>query len=347
MRECYPSQEDMKYGRHQPPVEQERHPMNVNQALEHASTLFIPEFMFGFGDQALAAERDQNEEAIHVLRDAWFEADNEPFSFDIIRDLADRNRALCDQMTEGAFDTRDQNLSRALSEADVFAGIAKMQNRRPATIAKEIEKSHGTMGVVYASKPIKGTVVGIDLETTGTAPSRGYIINVGWEIMDLTSTAQPHDAFSAMGGLPAKYAETGVPAEEIHHISYDMLADAKPFRENKELQAELLRVLKAHPFMAHNAAFEDAWLMLNLDGYAEGRKAGKIVPIDTRDICRSLDPEAKSLPWDQSPATLENWARRRGTLTAEENEKHLGLEDADLMLRTVQAEFIERNLFAE
>lgn len=321
--------------------------MNVNQALEHASTLFIPEFMFGFGDQALAAERDQNEEAIHVLRDAWFEADNEPFSFDIIRDLADRNRALCDQMTEGAFDTRDQNLSRALSEADVFAGIAKMQNRRPATIAKEIEKSHGTMGVVYASKPIKGTVVGIDLETTGTAPSRGYIINVGWEIMDLTSTAQPHDAFSAMGGLPAKYAETGVPAEEIHHISYDMLADAKPFRENKELQAELLRVLKAHPFMAHNAAFEDAWLMLNLDGYAEGRKAGKIVPIDTRDICRSLDPEAKSLPWDQSPATLENWARRRGTLTAEENEKHLGLEDADLMLRTVQAEFIERNLFAE
>lgn len=320
--------------------------MNVNQALEHASTPFIPEFMFGFGDEALAAERDKNEEAMKVLREAWFAADHEPFSFDIIRDLADRNRVLCDAMTEGAFDTRDPNLSRALSDQDVANGIAKMQHRRPATIAKEIEKSNGTMGVVYASKPVRGTVVGIDLETTGTHPSRGYIINVGWEIMDLTSTAKPHDPFTALNGLPDKYKD-GIPAEEIHHITYDMVADKKPFREDKELQAKLLKVLKTYPFMAHNAAFEDAWLMLNLDGYAEGRKAGKIIPIDTRDICRSLDPEAKSLPWDQSPATLENWARRRGTLDADDAEKHLGLDDADLMLKTVQAEFIERELFVE
>lgn len=321
--------------------------MNVNQALEHANTLFIPELMFGFGDEALAVERDKNEEAIKVLREAWFEADKDPFSFDIVRDLADRNRVLCDAMEQGAEDGRDQNLARSLSEQDVLNGIAKMQNRRPTTIAKEVEKAHGTMGVVYASKPVKGTVVGIDLETTGTHPSRGYIINVGWETMDLTSTAKPHDAFSALNGLPEKYAKTGVPAEEIHHISYDMVADKKPFRDDKELQAKLLKALKEHPFMAHNAAFEDAWLMLNLDGYAEGRRAGKIIPIDTRDICRNLDPEAKSLPWDQSPATLENWARRRGTLNSDENEKHLGLEDADLMLRTVQAEFIKRELFVQ
>ncbi|MGI6590183.1 MAG: exonuclease domain-containing protein [Eggerthellaceae bacterium] len=320
--------------------------MNVNQALEHANTLFIPELMFGFGDEALAAERDKNEEAIKVLSEAWFAQEKDPFSFDIVRDLVDRNRKLCDAMTPGAFDSRDPNLSHALSDEDVKNGIAKMQHRRPATIAKELEKAHGNMGVVYSSKPVKGTVVGIDLETTGTHPSREYIINVGWEIMDLTSTAQPHDAFSFLNGLPEKY-QAGIPAEEIHHITYDMVADKIPFREDDELQKNLLAVLTAHPFMAHNAAFEDAWLTLNLKGYAEGRKAGKITPIDTRDICRSLDPEAKSLPWDQSPATLENWARRRGTLDADEGEKHLGLEDADLMLRTVQAEFIKRELFAE
>lgn len=47
--------------------------------------------------------------------------------------------------------------------------------------------------------------------------------------------------------------------------------------------------------MAHNAAFEDSWFMLHIDGYAEARKEGKIVPIDTREICRRLDPEFRSL----------------------------------------------------
>ena len=97
--------------------------------------------------------------------------------------------------------------------------------------------------------------------------------------------------------------------------------------------------------MAHNAAFEDSWLMLNLDGYAEGRKAGRIIPIDTRDICRRIDPEYRTLPHDSRPATLENWARRRGTLKKDEKERHLGLEDVDLMFRTVEAEFAARNMF--
>ena len=52
--------------------------------------------------------------------------------------------------------------------------------------------------------------------------------------------------------------------------------------------------------------------MLNLKGYAEARKAGKIIPIDTRDMCRALDPEVRRMSWDQHPATLENWARGSG-----------------------------------
>ena len=99
--------------------------------------------------------------------------------------------------------------------------------------------------------------------------------------------------------------------------------------------------------MAHNAAFEDSWFKLHLEGYAEARREGKIVIIDSREICRRLDGEVKTLPRESSPAALENWARRRGTLGTGEVEQHLGLDDTDLMLRTVQAEFNEKNLFAK
>ena len=64
-------------------------------------------------------------------------------------------------------------------------------------------------------------------------------------------------------------------------------------------------------------------------------------------ISRSLDADARSLPRESAPAALENWARRRGTLAADANEQHLGLDDTDLMLRTVQAEFNLKNLFAK
>lgn len=87
--------------------------------------------------------------------------------------------------------------------------------------------------------------------------------------------------------------------------------------------------------------------MLHLDGYAEARRAGKIRVIDSRDICRKLDNEVATLPRESSPASLENWARRRGTLASNEAERHLGLDDTDLMLRTVQAEFNLKSMFAK
>ena len=189
--------------------------------------------------------------------------------------------------------------------------------------------------------------LGIDIETTGRAPERGYIINVGWEIMELTSDATPHDAEAHYCGLPEIYRESGVPLTEIHHITWEDIDNKTPFRENKALQKQILKLMKKYPYMAHNAAFEDSWFKLHLEGYAEARREGKIVIIDSREICRRLDGEVKTLPRESSPAALENWARRRGTLGTGEVEQHLGLDDTDLMLRTVQAEFNEKNLFAK
>lgn len=321
--------------------------MNLNEAIGHASTLFIPEFLFGMDEDMLEGERSVNEEALHLLTEEYFANPNPSFGFDLVLDLADRNRSISDMMppeTVGGDRSRSRNLPSSLSDHDIIRGIAALQHRRVETLEKEVAGMNATRGVLYGSKPAKGKFVGIDIETTSNSPDRGYIVNVGWETMELAEGAEPYDAESHYCGIPDQYEETGVPLAEVHKITWSDVAGKKPFREDKELQKNLLKALTSHPFMAHNAAFEDAWFLLNLPGYAEARKAGKIVPIDTRDICRSLDPEVKFMSWEAHPASLEAWAQRRGTLAADEAERHLGLDDTDLMLRTVVAELKERNL---
>ena len=322
--------------------------MNVSQALEYERQPFIP--MFIYGDHgAMESERQKGEEALKVLETEYFTAEGDPsFDFATVRDLADRNRDLCDQIGEARLrNVTPATLSRGLSDADTCAAIGKMQKRTAASVMREIRGDRDALGVAYARKPIQGTVLGIDIETTGRAPERGYIINVGLEFMTIESGAKPHDAHAAYFGLPQMYAEKGVPLADIHKISWSDVEGKQPFRENKAIQKAILAAMCAYPYMAHNAAFEDSWFMLHMDGYAEARRAGRILPIDTRDICRRIDPEVRTLPRDSRPASLENWARRPGSLAADANEQHLGLDDTDLMLRTVQAEFNLKNLFAK
>lgn len=322
--------------------------MNLNEAIGHASTIFMPEFLFGADEAMLEGERSTNEEALHLLLEEYLANDEPGFGFDLVTELADRNRSLCDMMgPESVQATRSPNLANHLSDDDILRGVAALQHRSVDRVAKEVEGMNATKGVLYGSKPAKGTFVGIDIETTSTSPDRGYIINVGWEVMELADGAEATDANSVFCGLPDQYEETGVPLTEIHKITWQDVSGKVPFREDKALQKQLLKVLKSHPFMAHNAAFEDSWFMLHLDGYAEARKAGKIVPIDTRDICRALDPEVRFLSWEAKPASLEAWAQRRGILAADEEERHLGLDDTELMFRTLIAELKERNLLKE
>ena len=321
--------------------------MNLSDAIGHASTIFMPEFLFGADEAMLKGEQAANEEALHLLIEEYYANPNPSFGFDLVIELAERNRSLCDMMgPESVQADRSRNLANHLSDDDILRGVAALQHRRAETVAKEVAGMNATKGVLYGSKPAKGTFVGIDIETTSTSPDRGYIVNVGWELMELADGAEPTDAHTVFCGLPDQYAETGVPLAEIHHITWGDVAGKKPFREDADLQKELLKVLKKYPFMAHNAAFEDSWFMLHLDGYAEARKSGKIVPIDTRDICRALDPEVRFLSWEAKPASLEAWAQRRGVLAADEAERHLGLDDTDLMFRTLIAELKERNLLA-
>ena len=321
--------------------------MDLSQAIECASALVFPGFLTD--DASLSAERMRNEDAISTLMSAWREvpAGKEPCDFELVRSLADRNRDLCDRYgIERLRNVNATTLARGLSAADLIHAVAVLQHRRDSQVAKLAGPDARDLNVAWVDAPVSGMVVGIDIETTDRDPARGYIINVGLEFMTVGPDAKPHDPFAGYFGLPEMYAEKGVPLADIHKISWSDLEGKTPFREDARAQKAILAALSAYPFMAHNAAFEDSWFMLHIDGYAEARKAGRVVPIDTRDICRRVDPETKTLPHEQRPASLESWARRRGTLKPHESERHLGLDDVELMLATVQAEFAARNMLA-
>ena len=225
--------------------------MNVSQALEYERQPFIP--MFIYGDHgAMESERQKGEEALKVLETEYFTAEGDPsFDFATVRDLADRNRDLCDQIGEARLrNVTPATLSRGLSDADTCAAIG-------------------------------------------------------------TSDAVPHDAEAHYCGLPDIYRGEDVPLSNIHHITWDDIDGKKPFRENKELQKQLLKLMKKYPYMAHNAAFEDSWFKIHLDGYAEARRAGKIIVIDSRQICRSLDADVRSLPRGARELGAPPWNPRR------------------------------------
>ena len=115
--------------------------MNLNEAIGHASTLFMPEFLFGMDDDLLEGERAINEEALHLLIEEYFSNPNPSFGFDLVLDLADRNRSISDMMppeTVGGDRSRSRNLPSGLSDADILRGIATMQHRRVETLEKEV-----------------------------------------------------------------------------------------------------------------------------------------------------------------------------------------------------------------
>ena len=71
--------------------------MDLSQAIECANAFVFPGFLTD--DASLSAERAKNEEALGVLRSAWADAPagREPFPYDLVLSLADRNRDVCDR----------------------------------------------------------------------------------------------------------------------------------------------------------------------------------------------------------------------------------------------------------
>ena len=198
-------------------------------------------------------------------------------------------------------------------------------------------------------------VMGIDIETTGTDPARVYIIDAGFEYMNMQSPRpdaepagyryeQDHyrqgDAFGQSRlsfGVPARAARrenrliadlTGIDVRTLGPES-----GLRAFDEWPAAQSGLLRRLTQQPYVAHNATFEHGFFMLNVAGYAEAWRDGLITIIDTLPMSRRWDPG--SMPDDEHPHgdnRLDAYAKRQGALTPDQSERHLGLEDAHIML---------------
>ena len=66
--------------------------MNLNDAIGHASTIFMPEFLFGADEAMLLGERSANEEALHLLVAEYFAHPNPSCDFALIMERAARHR---------------------------------------------------------------------------------------------------------------------------------------------------------------------------------------------------------------------------------------------------------------
>lgn len=201
-------------------------------------------------------------------------------------------------------------------------------------------------------------VMGIDIETTGTDPARVYIIDVGFEYMNMISPRPAdapagyqyeqgyYEAGDAYGqsrlafGVPAENAALGNPLildlTGIDVRTRSVAEAASSFRlfdEWPAAQIGLLQRLEQQPYVAHNARFEHSFFMLNAAGYAESYRAGKITIIDTLPMSRRWDEG--SIPDDEHPYgnnALDAYAKRQGALDESKSERHLGLEDTHIML---------------
>lgn len=198
-------------------------------------------------------------------------------------------------------------------------------------------------------------VMGIDIETTGVDQFRDAIIDIGFEFMAMASSRpvdpqsagyayeqRDYAAGDAYGQARLRFGVTAACARrgnafirELTGIDVRELGDAsmRMFDDWPAAQSGLLRRMVQQPYVAHNASFEHKYFMANIAGYAEAYRAGDIVIVDTLPMSRRWDPG--SVPSEEHPHgdnTLDAYAKRQGALDPSSHERHLGLEDAHIML---------------
>jgi DNA polymerase III epsilon subunit-like protein len=209
--------------------------------------------------------------------------------------------------------------SQGRSIEDVLLSLERRMDSgddRRAAFSKEIVAS-----------PYVSHVVGIDLETTGLSPLRNWIIDAGWESIDLNGHEPTYDTERHQYGVPSKRTGLGNPSENITGINVHDLDGLSPLDADHEAQDRILHALTSVPFVAHNAKFEDSFFMQFITGYAEARRSGIIRIIDTKKLSQRIDPTRGN-----EGNSLEVYAKRWGALGADESERHLGLEDTHIML---------------
>lgn len=246
------------------------------------------------------------------------------------------------------------------SVSGIYREIALVQDRDPEEVRRNVERSLAAgapLGTAlleqYAEFPPAGVMVGIDLETTGTSSSGDAIIDAGWEQYDmdagLASDAQRH-AY----GLSPERNELGLKPDitDLTRIRTDDLQGLTPFEEDIEAQHTIMDALRGHTVVAHNANFEKNFLLSQCDGFGEALHDGTVQILDSLSVAHHCDPVR-----DQGFA-LDDYARRYGALGDDRTteipaagggmisldqgmvERHLGLEDAHIMMRALRQQVL-------
>lgn len=272
-----------------------------------------------------------------------------------VDDIQDRTAELVNGRAERRKRAREQRGAgdRLMVAANLEGAIAA-----GGAAADEVTTAASPIGSDWRDVYLPGrgldTVMGIDIETTGTDPLRDYIIDVGFEYMNMV-TPRPQDAPAGMPYVDSSYQAGdaygqarlgfGVTRANAWHgnetirnltgIDVKMRSSSqwRLFDEWPQAQRGLLMRLEQQPFAAHNANFEHRFFLHNVAGYAESYRAGHIVIIDTMPMSRRWDEgSAPSEAHPYGDNSLESYAKRQGALPGDSSERHLGLEDAHIML---------------
>lgn len=204
------------------------------------------------------------------------------------------------------------------------------ENDLPAPLRGNAVEVEGALKDLYANfdpSTRKRPLIGLDLETSGFSPSMGRIIEIGISVLELDSSSdtgyRETKRISRLCGIPRKAREgKGTGFESTHHISVKDLDGKAPFSDPHN-QAEILAILCSGVVVAHNAAYEDQWLKVHLDGYAEARAEGRIVLLDTMLIARHMI--GNDMPNHKLVSLVERYGR-------EYIGAHRAVVDVDMMM---------------
>ena len=211
---------------------------------------------------------------------------------------------------------------KAIFEADLPAPLRGDRD--------EVEAALKRLYTHFDPSTRKRPFIGLDIETSGFSASMGRIIELGISVLEQDGDSETGyketKRISRLYGIPRKAREgKGTGFESVHHISVSDLDGKAPFSDPRN-QAEILAVLCSGIVVAHNATYEDGWLRVHLDGYAEARAEGRIVLLDTMLITRHLFGE------EMENHKLESLVKRYGR---EYEGAHRAVVDVDMMMRAL------------
>lgn len=193
---------------------------------------------------------------------------------------------------------------------EIFSEVAAMRGVHPQVVEREFkagftgeqnkdkEHVHARLRSLYVETASQKTLpdyVGVDLETAGSQPSSGYIIEFGASVrsnysmspLDRNDT-EKHKISKLYGVSKKGILARGTGQSEVHGITTTQIAKKRQFLNPNE-GASVLRTLKTSGIMlAHNASFERRWLSTHVPGFADAVKKGQIRILDSMKLSRRL-----------------------------------------------------------